>query len=115
MSKWVYWTPRVLSILFILFLTLFSLDILGNGYGFWETILGLFMHNIPSIVLTILLIFTWKRELIGVVTFGIAGLLYIVLLFFSPFKWFKIAWAIQIAGPAFLVSYLFWLNWKRKK
>ena len=44
-NKFIYWTPRVLSILFLIFLALFSLDIFEMNLGFWGTIVGLFMHN----------------------------------------------------------------------
>ena len=54
-GKFLYWTPRILSILFLLFLALFSLDVVGQGYGFWGTIGALFMHNIPVFILLIVL------------------------------------------------------------
>ena len=115
-SKLLYWAPRILSLLFILFLAMFSLDIFGNGYGFWETIIGLLMHNIPVFILTILLIISWKYEIVGAITFSLAGLLYIVLILVNPMKeWYMLAWSVQIAGPAFLLAWLFYLNWVRKK
>jgi hypothetical protein len=55
-SRFIYWTPRILSILLLLFLAMFSLDIFGNGYTFWQTVVGLLMHNIPVFILLILLI-----------------------------------------------------------
>jgi len=42
---WIYWTPRILSIVFVLFLALFSLDVFDGNYGFWGTLLALFMHT----------------------------------------------------------------------
>ena len=42
-NKFIFWTPRILAILFILFLALFSLDVFDGNYGFWGTILGLFI------------------------------------------------------------------------
>ena len=48
-NKFIYWTPRILAILFILFLAMFSLDIFEGNYGFLGTIAGLFMHNIPAL------------------------------------------------------------------
>lgn len=116
--KLLYWTPRILTIIFIIFLSLFSLDIFGNNYTFWETVLGLFMHNIPSLVLLVLLIFAWKREWIGAVAFVLAGLLYIVFLLITSiktgFEWYYLAWTIQISGFAFVIAYLWHLNWKNK-
>jgi len=114
-GKIVYWTPRILSIIFILFLMLFSLDIFGNSYGFWETVLGLFMHNIPALILLAVLIISWKREIVGGIVFILAGLLYIIMLLTrSNFEWYMLSWSIIIAGPAFLIGILFLVGWKRK-
>lgn len=114
-SKFVYWTPRILSIIFICFLTLFSLDIFGNGYGFWATVGGLFMHNIPSMILTIVLIISWKREIVGGVVFILAGLLYIAMLVKGGIEVYQLFWILPISGPAFLIGILFFINWIKKK
>jgi hypothetical protein len=115
-SKWIYWTPRILSIIFILFLALFSLDIFDSCNGLLNCAGGLFMHNIPVIILAILLWISWKYEIVGAVTFILAGIVYIILtLFRAQFEWYRLFWILQISGPAFLVGILFWLNWIRKK
>lgn len=118
-GKWLFWTPRILAILFILFLAMFSLDIFGNNYTFWETVLGLFMHNIPALILLAILIISWKHELVGAIAFALAGLLYIAMILrnilTNPSQFYQIAWTIQISGPAFLVAILFYLNYKKKK
>lgn len=88
-NRWIYWTPRILSILFLAFLAMLSLDIFGNGYGFWGTVLGLFMHNIPVLILLIVLLISWKYEIVGGIAFIIAGLLYILLLMRNPFEWYS--------------------------
>jgi hypothetical protein len=114
----IYWTPRILAIIFILFLALFSLDVFdsSNGYNLVQTILALFMHNIPAIVLTILLVISWKYELVGAITFFIAGIAYLVLLLTSQnFQWFMLSWSLIIALPAILIGILFLLNWRRKR
>jgi len=36
-----FWAPRVLGILFALFLSLFALDVFSEGYSFGETMLAL--------------------------------------------------------------------------
>lgn len=118
-NKILYWTPRILAILFILFLTLFSFDVFEPGLTAGQIALALLMHNIPSIVLTILLIFAWKREWLGALAFIIGGLAYIASIIWNslttPFEWYHLSWSLIIAGPAFLVGILFWLNWKRKR
>jgi hypothetical protein len=115
-SKFVYWIPRIVSIIFILFLMLFSLDIFDGHYGFWGTIVGLFMHNIPALILLIVLIISWKHEVVGGTGFILAGLLYIILLCTRPhFELYMLSWSLIIAGPAFLIGILFLIGWKKKK
>ncbi len=115
LSKAVYWTPRVLSIIFILFLTLMSLDVFEMQLGFWSTVLGLFMHNIPALALSVVLLISWKYEIVGGIAFILAGLVYSILLFRNSFEWYLLAWAIQISGIAFLIGILFLIGWFRKK
>ena len=116
-NQFIFWAPRTLAILFILFLSLFSLDIFDGNYGFWETILGLFMHNIPSMVLLIILIISWKYELVGGIIFNLVGLFYGILFFkeMNSFQWDMVLGMLTIAGPAFLVGFLFLIGWKQKK
>ena len=38
MKRVLFWTPRVLCILFAMFLSLFALDVFSEGYGLWQTI-----------------------------------------------------------------------------
>jgi hypothetical protein len=67
-----YWTPRILGILAILFMMIFSLDCFEGDYSFNERMTCLFMHNLPSLGCVLLLIIAWKWELIG-------GLLFILI------------------------------------
>lgn len=116
--KLLHWTPRILSILFILFLAMFSLDVFDGNYGFWGTVLGLLMHNIPVFILTAVLIISWKYEIVGGIAFILAGLLYIILIGISTindgFKLYMITWPLIISLPAFVIGGLFLLNWKKK-
>lgn len=116
-SKFVYWTPRVLSIIFLLFLAMFSLDIFDMKLGFWQTVLGLFMHNIPVFILLAVLLVSWKRELVGGIVFILAGLLYIttIVAMKDPVWYIAILWSLIIAGPAFLIGILFMVNWRKKR
>lgn len=114
-SKFIYWTPRILAIVFSLFLAMFSLDVIQPGLGFWEILLGLFMHNIPVFILIIILIISWKYDIVGGIAFILAGLAYIISLFFKQgFEWYMLSWSIIIAGPAFFIGILFFIGWFRK-
>ena len=115
-SKALYWTPRILSIMFIIFLALMSLDIFSMELGFWGTIIGLFMHNIPALVLLAVLLISWKYEIVGGISFILAGLLYIVfVLMRNPFEWYYLSWIAQISGIAFLIGILFIIGWNKKR
>jgi hypothetical protein len=68
-EKILYWMPRIFTILAIIFMLMFSLDTLGEKVPLSDKLLGLFMHNIPVLILTVILIIAWKRELIGGILF----------------------------------------------
>ena len=94
---------------------MFSLDIFGNNYNFWQIVLGLLMHNIPAFILIIVLIISWKYEIVGGITFIFAGLLYIAMLLKGGIELYQIFWILPISGPAFLIGILFIINWIKKK
>lgn len=114
-GKFVYWTPRILGIMFVLFLMLFSLDVFDLKLTFWQIIFGLFMHNIPALILLIVLIISWKHEIVGGIVFILAGLFYILMLINkSDFQWYMLSWIAVIAAPAFIVGIFFMINWIKK-
>ncbi|MFC1687931.1 hypothetical protein ACFL0L_05160, partial [Patescibacteria group bacterium] len=49
-KKFLYWTPRILSIVMVCFISIFAFDVFDGDNTFWETALALFMHLLPSIV-----------------------------------------------------------------
>lgn len=115
-GKFVFWTPRILSIIFIAFLALFSLDVFGTGAGFWETLAGFLIHNIPVFVLIAVLVIAWKREIVGAVVFILAGLLYIFLALRGAGDWrMALVWSLQISGMALLIGGFFLAGWIKKK
>ncbi len=118
-SRFIYWTPRIVSIIFICFVALFSLDIFDMKLDFWGTVLGLLMHNIPTLILIAVLIIAWKYEWVGGVAFILAGILYIagilITIMKNGFKWYYLSWAIEISGMAFLIGILFFINWNKKR
>lgn len=115
-SKFIYWTPRILGIVFVLWLMLFSLDIFEPGLTASQIALGLLMHNLPALALLLVLIISWKHELIGGIVFILAGLAYIILLALNQtFAWYMLSWALLISGPAWLVGILFLVGWRKKR
>jgi len=73
------WIPRVLALVFIVFLLLFGLDVFSENAPFMKKLGGFFMHSIPSIILLLILFISWKKPLIGgtlFILFSIAFTLY---------------------------------------
>ena len=95
-----------MGIVFVLFLSLFALDIFDLELNFWRTILGLFMHLIPSIILAIAVALAWRREWVGAVVFMGWAVFYVTSM--RGVDW--IAYAL-IAGVPFGVGVLFLAGW----
>jgi uncharacterized membrane protein len=109
-NKIIYWLPRILSIAFVLFISLFALDVFGQ-YSGWELVVGLFMHLIPSFVLLAVVLISWKYELVGAVVFFAFAVFYVITAGLGrPWTWYAF-----ISGPAVVVSILFLLSWLQKK
>ncbi|MFA6306553.1 MAG: hypothetical protein WCV70_01525 [Patescibacteria group bacterium] len=117
-NKKLYWSPRILAILFIIFLALMSLDVFSLGLNFWQTITALLIHNIPAFILLAILLASWKYEIIGGIAFILAGIFYIAMILTTiitaGFEWYYLSWAVQISGIAFLTGALFLVGWFKK-
>lgn len=113
----IYWSPRILSILFILFLAMFSLDVISPDLSIGRLLLNILLHNIPVLILLVVLIVAWKYEIVGAVAFLLAGTLYVILTLVSSSESLPIAlsWSLTLSGPAILIGILFLLNWLKKK
>lgn len=127
-NRFIFWTPRIFLILFALFLAIFSLDVFGNDYTFLETVVGLFMHNLPSLVLLVILIISWKYDLVGAIIFMTLGIVCVIgtvialLMLSSEVIIFPLITG-GIINPMFiiasvvflLIGILFLASWKQKK
>jgi len=114
-NKFIYWTPRILSVLFVIFLALMSLDVFEAAKGFWQTALALFMHNIPALLLLVVVVAAWRYEIIGAIGFIVGGIVYMVLVLRNPFEWYYLAWIVQISGIAFFIGALFLIGWYKQR
>lgn len=108
LKKILFWTPRIAGILFIFFISLFALDVFGTGAGFWQTLLALFMHLIPSIVLAIAIVVAWRQEWVGAVLFVGWAVFYLVSMSPRGFDWFSYA---LVAGLPALIGLFFLAGW----
>lgn len=105
-----HWPPRVLSILFVGFLCLFSFDSFTEFNG-WQTILAIVIHlAIPAAVLLGTIV-AWKRDLTGTAIFFFFAAYYVYMVGFDR-HW---SWYVLISGPALLIGILYLLNWFQKR
>ncbi|MBN2862438.1 MAG: hypothetical protein JXN62_04695 [Bacteroidales bacterium] len=81
--KILYWFPRSLAILAILFMMMFSLDAFGGEQSFGRQLSGFLIHNIPAFILIIALVIAWKYEIIGGTIFII--MFFVLGIFFKSF------------------------------
>jgi hypothetical protein len=119
-TKVLHWTPRILCILAILFVSLFALDSFSSERTFWQNIAALMMHLIPSFVLLAVLIVAWKWEKAGGIILTIIGLAFSIFIFiFNLKRTHSVATSLLIALilciPFVLAGILFIRSHFRKK
>ena len=106
-KRLLYWTPRILTIVFAIFISLFALDVFEEGRGFWEVALALLIHLIPTAIVLGVLALSWRREWLGAISYIALAILYII----QTWGRFPLSTYLIIAGPLVLISILFMLNW----
>ena len=82
---------RILSIVFILFISMFALDVFGEEQWF----LALLIHLIPSFILMVVTIVSWKREFLGGILWLILGISFMIM---SLESWIVYVPAMVIGG-----------------
>lgn len=98
---------RLLSLLYAGFISIFSLDVIDEHLGFWKTVLTLFIHLIPTFIILLIFLLSWKKE-------WLSGLLCLSLaIAYFIFAWGKFKWDVYclITGPLILTGILYLLSW----
>lgn len=107
MKQLLIWTPRLLGILFALFLSIFALDVFGAGYTIGETLIALFMHLLPTFALLIALALAWRWQWVGAVVFlGFVAWYLIDTWGQAPFLVL-----LFICGPPLVVGLFYLVDW----
>jgi len=109
LAKIIRWAPRVAAILIIFFVSLFSFDVFEMKASPLELLGGFLMHNIPSIGMLVLLIFAWKRPVVGFVAFLAAAALFAI---FFVRGIYSLPNLLLFVFPILLVAFLFYVDWK---
>lgn len=110
MNRILFWSPRILMILFIGFISLFALDSFDGDKPLSDKIGIFFVSLTPSVLLIVLLIISWRREWVGGIAFLLLAIGYIIM----AWEKFPISVYFMISGPLFIISALFWVNWMKR-
>lgn len=103
-----FWSPRVLGILFAGFLGVFAFDVFGGEQSAGATVAAFLVHLLPSALVLAALAIAWRWEWVGCILFMGMGVLYLL-----PF-WGNGPDALNyliMTAPLFLTGLLFCLNW----
>jgi hypothetical protein len=111
LTKLIHWAPRIAAILIILFVSLFSLDVFEMEATPLELLGAFLIHNLPSITLILVLVFAWRRPVVGFVAFLLAGLVFLRFVIFD----LSLGYFFLFSGPLLLISGLFYADWRRHK
>jgi hypothetical protein len=103
----VFWSPRILALVFAVFMSLFALDVFNERLGLWRTLAALLFHLIPTAIVLVILAVSWRWGIVGTVLFSALGAHYI---FSTRGQMHWSAYAV-IAGPLFLLALLFLVDW----
>jgi hypothetical protein len=105
------WTPRVLTLLFAVFLAMLALDVFEQPLGLWGTLVALFLHLIPTVVVLAFLAAAWRRPWVGGAVYVALGVLFLVATG-GRAPWPTYA---AISGTLIVIGALFLLDWLHRR
>jgi hypothetical protein len=101
------WLPRILSVAFIVFLSLFVFEVFTGHQGS-AIFLNFFFALVPAGIALIATIIAWRWKLAGAISFFIIALAYVWMVGLGR-DW---SWYASIFGPATIIGILFLLDWR---
>jgi hypothetical protein len=107
-SRLIYWSPRILSIAFAFFLSLFVLEAVNDVQGFWRIVVAFFMDLIPAMIIVVVLVIAWRWEWIGAGLFSLAAVYYALNAMSRHMGWAPVA---GISIPLLAMAALFLVGW----
>lgn len=107
-NKFWLWFPRILTIIFTLFLSLFALDAFAGDAPLIEKIGGFLIHLIPSYLLIAILIVAWKKPKIGGFVFIILSIIFT--LYFRTYTYMgsfiAVSLPVAVIGGLYILSHV---------
>lgn len=102
-----FWAPRLITIAFAAFLSVFALDVFGMPVGPAQKVMALFIHLIPVMLVLLVLALVWRWEWAGALLFPALALVHL----FSKWGQLDLAGYVIIEVPLLLVGGLFLMSW----
>ena len=106
MNKFIYYLPRILTILIVAFMAMFILEGFSPGFGWQDSL----MHLLVTLIALGATILAWKRPQIGGWIFVLLGLRFLLMIFREQ-SWTN---SIIIGGIPLLTGILFLTEGFRK-
>ncbi|MDD5032563.1 MAG: hypothetical protein PHC85_00375 [Candidatus Pacebacteria bacterium] len=101
-----YWLPRVLTMLFVIFMGFVANAEIDSKYEYPDVLTASALHYIPTAIVAIAGAIAWRKEKLGAFAMVFLGLLYIALGWGSQSIWAFLA----VSGPLFLIGAIFLRN-----
>lgn len=108
MKNAIIWTPRILSILIIIFFSLFAFDVEGGTFP--ENLLGTLIHLLPTFFLLAGLIFGWRKPIIAAAAYFVLAVAFTV--FFNTYRTTETFALISL--PVLICAILYYFSSKIK-
>jgi len=109
-ARLLFWSPRILTILFVLFLSAFALEAFNDFQVFWKCVLAFCIGLLPAAIVAAILAVAWRWEWVGAALFTLAAVYYAWSWTIPPrhMQWEATA---GISGPLLVIAGLFLANW----
>lgn len=111
-SRVILWLARGLTILYIFLFFILSLDVFEGPQSAWNKFGGFLIHNIPVVLLIILMVYTWRRSLLSGLVFILFGI-FTIFFFRTTEKSFYVFMSISL--PIILTGLLYIIAWYMKR
>ena len=107
-SKVIVWAPRVLSLVFAFFISLFATDAFAQGYSAIESVVAFLIHLIPTYILIAFILLSWKKPFFGGLGFFLSGTMLALMIGNQ-----SLAIHLLITFPNFIIGSLYLLSAKQ--
>ena len=110
-----HWSPRIICILAIFFVSIFALDSFSSEHTIWQQIEAFLIHLIPSYALIAILLVAWKWGFIGGIIFTLTGIIMTPIIYMHNYRmnhslWISLEVILLITFPFIIVGVLFIVN-----